>query len=175
LLWHLPISQWGRFGLCFVAIVAFGLLLIWPEGRRVRELDRRREALRERIRSQEMLYPLYQAHVIEIQRLKQYRIFPAPEPGDSAPSAQEAMAAIRDLLRDHGFSDLMLAPDMAVFNQEKDRLALDIRMNGSFLKLRDLLLSLGRLPAVIHFERLEIREAPDAGEVVDLRVWLLRK
>lgn len=173
--WHLSASQWGRFGGGVVFLAVLGMLLIWPEARRVRELNRQREELRKRIQTQEMLYPLYQAHLMEIQRLKQYRVFPVPAPqkGD-LPSVREAMANIRDRVTAQGFSILLLAPDMAVFNQEEDRMALEVRMSGSFPRLRALLLALGRLSYVVHLERLEVRENPDNGEIIDLRLWLLR-
>lgn len=174
-LWHLSASQWGRFGGGVVFLAVLGGLLIWPEARRVRELHRQREELQERIQTQEMLYPLYQAHLMEIQRLKQYQVFPVPEPKKGGlPTVREAIANIRDRVRAQGFSLLLLSPDMTVFNPEEDRMALEVRMSGSFPQVRELLLALGRLSYVVHLEHLEVRENPDTGETIDLRLWLVR-
>jgi hypothetical protein len=172
--WNLPPARWGRFALCLAAISVFAGTMIWPQTRRIREMDARISELREEIRAQEMLFPLYRVHIADIQRLKGYRLFPVPDLSDGGiPSPGESMTRIRELLGEYGFVVFNLAPDIARLDRREDRLALDIQATGDFLRLRDLLLSLGRLPYVIHFESLEIRESA-ASESIRLRIWILR-
>jgi len=175
LFWNLPVAQWGRFGLCLVVILAFGLLMIWPQVRQGRELANQAARLREEIRAQEMLFPLYEAHLAEIRRLKTLRVLPVPDPRPfEPPPLRKTMAEIRQLALSVGFTGVRLEPDMARLNEEADRLALDVQINGPFRRARDLFLALGRLPQVLHFESVEIRKAPEGKESIQIRVWLRR-
>ena len=173
--WNLSVAQWGRFGLCLAVILAFGLLMIWPQVRLGRELANEAERLREDIRTQEMLFPLYEAHLAEIRRLKTLRALPVPEPrAFEPPPVREALMEIRQLALAGGFGEIRLAPDMARLNEDAGRLALDVQMNGPFDKVRELFLALGRLPHVLHFESLEIRKASEGKENIQFRIWLRR-
>jgi Tfp pilus assembly protein PilO len=173
--WNLPAAQWARFGLCLVVILAFGALMIWPQVRQDRELARRAARLREEIRTQEMLFPLYQAHLSEMRRLKALRALPVPDSrAFRPPPVRETLAEIRQLILAGGFDGVRLAPDMARLNEDAGRLALDVQMNGPFHSVRDIFLALGRLPYVLRFERLEIRKAPEGEEIIQFRVWLRR-
>lgn len=167
-------GRWFRFALCLLAILAFGGLIIWPENRRARELDDAVRELRERIRSQEMLFPLYQANIAEIQRLKGFRVLPVPDPaGADPPAVRDAMDGVRRRATDHGFSISAMSPDVPMLNAYDDRLVLEVRMTGPFARLRELFLALGRLPYVVHFESLEVR-GTSGREDIRFRLWLLR-
>jgi hypothetical protein len=173
--WNLPAAQWGRFGLCLVVILAFGMLMIWPQVRQGRELAKEAAALREEIRTQEMLFPLYEAHLSEMRRLKALRVLPVPDPrAFHPPPVRETLTEIRELILAAGFTGVRLSPDMARLNDDTGRLALDVQMDGPFREVRALFLALGRLAYILRFERLEIRKAPGEDEIIQFRVWLLR-
>ncbi|MFP4309148.1 MAG: hypothetical protein ACLFRG_12360 [Desulfococcaceae bacterium] len=175
LFWNLPPAQWGRFGLCLLVILAFGLLMIWPQTREIRELSDEASRLRTQIRTQEMLFPLYEAHLAEIQRLKSLRVLPLPESREGKfSSIRETMSALRAVARETGFAEIRLTPDMARLNEDADRLVLDVQMIGDFGKVRELFLTMGRLPYVLHFERLEVKKSSDGQEIVQFRIWLRR-
>lgn len=175
LFWNLSAAQWGRFGLCLLVILAFGLLMIWPQIREIRELSGEAARLRTQIRTQEMLFPLYEAHLAEIQRLKSLRVLPLPESRrGEVPPIRETMTALRAVARETGFTEIRLAPDMARLNEGTDTLVLDVQMTGDFGKVRELFLTMGRLPYVLHFEKLEVKKSSDGQELVQFRIWLRR-
>lgn len=173
--WNLPVAQWARLGLCLVVILAFGVLMIWPQVRQGRELAHQAAQLREEIRTQEMLFPLYEAHLSEIRRLKELRVLPVTDArAFNPPPVRETLTEIREVILAAGFKEVRLAPDMARLNDDGGRLALDVQMNGSFHAVRELFLALGRLPYILRFERLEIGKAPGGEEIIQFRVWLRR-
>jgi hypothetical protein len=175
LFWNLPVAQWGRFGLCLLVILAFGMLMIWPQIRETRELAGEAARLKAEIRTQEMLFPLYEAHLAEMRRLKSLRVLPAPESREGeVPPIQETMTSLRAVVQESGFSEVQLAPDMARLNDDTDTLVLDVQMTGEFGNVRELFLAMGRLPFVRHFETLEVRKSPDGREVIQFRIWLRR-
>jgi hypothetical protein len=165
-----------NFLLCFGGIVAFILLVVFPNHMMLVRLDERIEAISARIDEQEILHPFFKKLLKNVRRKQK---FEWPFPGKDARSINEhadiisvirEMAISKNLILDEIKQDL---PSLILGSRYQ---MLDMSLKGRLADIRRFLIEIISLPQTRQTERIEIRTVQNSRDRrLNLKIWFVQK
>ena len=132
--------------ICLLGIVIFALVGIFPNSAAMDTLEADIAELNTKVQTQELLFPVYQKLIKEVTEKIPSKL-PLPEKSESA---QDDLGRINEMFSklakesDVNFSSA--APDAISYLENTEHLTMNVNFSGDFFKLRQLLLSVCRLP-----------------------------
>lgn len=162
------------FSVSGVVILVVIFLMIYPDYRATVLLDKNIKDLNTKIETQKMLSPLFQKLLTEIDfNVPEGLPFPKDEKL-SQEKAQNIPAIIHGLADGAGLKVVEISSDLDSTLDGSGVLKISVVMRGDFMKFRDLLMALGKLPYLERIERIKIESIEGAKEI-SLKLWLAKE
>ena len=162
------------FALFGVVILVIILLMIYPDYRTLATLDKNIKQLNTKIETQELLFPLFQKMLTEIDlKLPGGGAFPKEEKLTQE-KAERIVSVFYELADKSGLKVVEVSPDVESTLNGSGFLLMNVVVKGDFSELREFLLELGHLPYLEKIEQIKLQNI-DGGKEVRLRVWLVKE
>jgi len=170
----LPSRSVLYFSISGMIILVLVVFMIYPNYRSLKSLDNKIKQMNVQIKSQEILYPLFQRMLKEIQ-FKEPSGLPFPKV-EKLTQAQTAVVSsvFRELADKLGLTVMGVSPDIDSSLDGSGYLLMNVTMNGEFLKIRDLLRQLGKIPYLEHIEQIKLKSVAGSKEI-SFKIWLLKE
>ena len=160
--------------ICAGGLLAFILLVIYPQRTSLAEADMEIQALKARIEEQKILYPVFQ-DLLKKARFKGTAGLPFPEKGRLKRDETDKIASkFRNIAQKSQLTLVDINSDIESLIDNSGYLKLYMVLEGDFFALRNFLLNLGELPYLEHIERIQISSAPKT-KTINLKIWLAQE
>lgn len=141
---------------CLIGLICFLAVAVVPNQRELSSLDDRIEHLSLELRKQEVLSPVFKKLYTQF---KQRRKEPFPEV-KKQPLPQQDIPDITRMLQDaaslSGLRFVAAAPDVNTLKKNSESMRVKFLVEGSFLKLQDLLVQLDTIPYIDRIDGITI-------------------
>jgi hypothetical protein len=153
------------------AILAFGLLAIYPNQKSIAGLRMDIRKLEGQLEQQRILFPLY-SKLVKKEKLKHAMVPPMPERTKLEPRNMDRMPFVFEkMARKNNLELLSVMPDVRSLAEVQGLLSVDARMTGEFSDFRGFLISLGQIPYLEHLETIRIQSVEGVPEF-RIKAWL---
>jgi hypothetical protein len=170
----LPPKSYVNIFICLAGIIAFILLVIYPQYQSQKSMDQEIETLSTRIEEQKILAPLFKDLTTKAQ-VKTPENLPFPERQKlSKEEARKISFAVQAVVQQNNFTVENIVPDVNTLMDGSGFLKLSLVAVGEFFRLRDVLIQLSEIPYLEHFETLEL-ETDDDLIKVSLKLWFAQE
>lgn len=162
------------FALSGVVILVIILLMIYPDYRTLTALDTNIKQLNTKIETQNLLFPLFQKMLTEIDlKLPEGAAFPKEEKLTQE-KAESIVSLFHELAGKSGLKVVEVSPDVDSSLNGSGFVLMNIVVKGDFSKLREFLLELGNLPYLEKIEQIKLKNI-EGGMEVRLKIWLVKE
>lgn len=143
-------------GICVIGMLAFAMVGIFPNMSASRELDEEVAELNQKVRAQELLFPIY------VELIKQYQQ-KAPEGLPLPPDGKIGRSKISELSSqfmavarrsDVNFESAI--PDPISYQEETGQVVMNVSFSGDFFNFRKLLMNICQITFLRSIERMEV-------------------
>ncbi|GBC59120.1 hypothetical protein DENIS_0056 [Desulfonema ishimotonii] len=158
-------------------IIAFVAAFIVPDYRDLVKKNKQIEALNIKIKHQELLFPVYETHLKEINILKKIENQYLGGHGKMSPGQDDADKIPEDITRIallNNFQIRSVQTDIRASDNSTPSLEINIAVVGVFPEFRNFFIQLNELPYIEFTQYIQIRSAEQAEEF-HLKVWASRK
>lgn len=170
-LFNIPGKNISYLLLCGGGIIAFILLAILPAQRSLVRQDHKIAAAKDRLATQEILYPVYTKLQNQLTHKKSMGL-PLPPAGTiTMASIGEFISTFKQMARDSHLQVVGITPDFSSRNTHSDLMSFSIQLRGKFIDLRQLLNATGGVAALRRVEKIQIHAVPGHNEF-HLKLWL---
>ena len=160
--------------ICLAGIVAFILLVIYPQNQSRKSLDHEIERLTTRIEEQKILAPLFK-ELASKAKFKVPNDLPFPERQKlSKEEARQMSFTVQKVIQQNDFTVENIVPDVNSLMDGSGFLKLSLVAIGDFFGLRNVMLQLSEIPYLAHVEQLQV-EAYDDLVKVTLKLWFAQE
>lgn len=160
--------------ICAGGLLAFILLVIYPQQTSLDEADMEIKALKSRIEEQKLLYPVFQ-DLLRQAHFKNTQGLPFPNKARLGRDETVKISSIfQKIARKNHFKLVEIKSNIESLIDSSGYLKIHLVLEGHFFDLRNLLLQLGELPYLEHIERIQIRSAQEK-KIISLNVWLAQE
>lgn len=157
--------------LCAGGILAFVLFAILPAQRSLTQLDQDITAAKVRLKTQEVLYPLYTSLQEQLEQKDDLALpFPVEEAIAMA-SVSDFISSFKKMARESHLKVVNISPNFQSPDKAADRLSCNALLRGKFIDLRQLLEKIGGVAALQQMEEIQVSAAPGYNEI-HLKFWL---
>lgn len=162
------------FALFGVVILVIILLMIYPDYRTLAALDKNIKQLNTKIETHELLSPLFQKMLTEVElKLPEGVAFPKAEKL-SQEKAERIVSVFHELAGKSGIKVVEVSPDVESTLDGSGFVLMNVVVTGDFFKLREFLMELGNLPYLEKIEQIKLQNI-DGGKEVRLKIWLVKE
>lgn len=159
---------------CAVGILAFLLLIILPSEKSAKELDAEIAKLNARIEEQRILTPVFHS-LLKRSKMGPPSDLPVPERTKLTHGDINTISSVfQDIAARHNLILEDIKTDVSSMVQDTGYLAMQLRLNGNFYKIRDFLVDLGSIPSLEHIEEISIRPLKTSREL-EIKLWLAQE
>ena len=170
----LPSRSYINIFICLAGIIAFILLVIYPQRQSRKSLDLEIDRLSTRIEEQKVLAPLFK----ELTSKEQFKIpenLPFPKRKKlTKEEARQLSFTVQKVIQANDFAVENIVPDVNTLMDGSGFLKLSLVAVGDFYQLREVMLQLSEIPYLEHFELLKV-EAFDDLIKVTLKLWFAQE
>lgn len=132
--------------ICLLGITAFTFVAVYPNSSTMKEMDSEIADLNQQVQSQELLYPVYRELIKEVtQPVPTNFQFPVKKKISHSDLAR-INKMFSDLASESGVAFKSAIPDASSYLEDNGHLTLNVTFRGDFFNLRNILLSICRLP-----------------------------
>ncbi len=149
-------SNMTYLAICLSSLLAFFLVGIYPSVSALEEMDAEIEMLRQKVQTQELLFPVYQRLIKEVVRKVPSRLA-VPEKTKMPPNDLVRLNGLFNRLA--GESNVTFSsaiPDASNYLEDKGYLSMKVVFIGDFFNLRRLLLGICQLPYLESIDQIRI-------------------
>lgn len=143
-------------GICAIGMLAFAMVGIFPNMSASRDLDEEITVLQEKVRTQEILFPIYLELVKQFQQ-KAPAELPLPQNGKIGKNKiSELESQFRDVAR---VSDVIFEsaiPDPVSYQEDTGEVVMNVSFSGDFFNFRKLLMNLCKMAYLKSIEQMEV-------------------
>jgi hypothetical protein len=155
---------------CIGGIIAFLLLVIYPNHRELKRLDLEMNQIETRLGEQKVLTPIFN-ELRQQTKIDLPNDLPNPEPGKlSRAETSKITFLIREIVQEHQFVVDSIQPDVETLVGGSGHMRLNLSLRGDFINLRQMLLRLFEIPSLEHVEQLEV-SAGETPQRMRLKLW----
>ena len=156
--------------ICIGGILAFLLLVIYPNHRELQRLDLEMTQIETRLGEQKVLTPIFN----ELRQQTKIDLpddLPNPTPGKlSRAETSKITFLIQEIVQRHQFAVDSIQPDVETLVGGSGHMRLNLSLRGDFLNLRQMLLQLFEIPSLEHVEQIEVL-AGETPRRMHLKLW----
>jgi hypothetical protein len=155
--------------LCTLGLLAFLLLVIYPNYRIMKDYDRQISGLKEEIALRQSLAPLYG------KLIKKVRIAPSTQLTSPEPTSLDIKhpgrltQVFQEIAQTAGLEIESVVPDAQAFKQGSGRIAVDVVFRGDFLSVQPLVHTILEQPFVDRIQGIQIQRM-EKGKWINLSV-----
>ena len=136
----------------------FGLLSIYPNQRSLKILDNEIADYQLQIKAQKILFPLYGDLLKNTTALKIDEKLPFPaKAGIKQNELNKIARNISQVAAQHDFTVNSITPDINTLIDESNYFKVDVSLTGDFMALRQLFITLYKLPYLENFTKIKIK------------------
>lgn len=142
--------------ICMLGIIAFFFVGIFPNKAALSEMDDEINQLRNTVKTQELLFPVYQRLIKEVTTKVPTTL---SLPGQKRLTPAELAAINREFRRLAKENDVVFvnaAPEVTNYFEDVEHLTMRVAYSGDFFNLRNLLLSICQLPWLESIDEMRI-------------------
>jgi hypothetical protein len=162
------------FLICGAGIFVFVLLIIIPAQRISAELDKDIEKLHARIDEQRILKPVFDNLLKQVKRKGPTELPVVKKVKLARGDIREISEQLLGIARDCDLKLRDIQTDVNSLENQDEYLLLHIYATGDFIKFRDFLVELGKIPSLEKIEKIDIRAIENSREF-KLKVWLAQQ
>ncbi len=170
----LPSKSYVNIAICIAGIIAFILLVIYPQNQSRKSLDLEIERLTTRIEEQKILAPLFK----ELTSKGQFKAptdLPFPERKKlTKEEARKISFAIQKVIQQNDFTVENIVPDVNTLMDGSGFLKLSLVALGDFYRLRNVMLQLTEIPYLEHIETFQLETVDDLIKV-NFKLWFAQE
>ena len=156
--------------ICIGGILAFLLLVIYPNYRELNSLELEMTRIETRLGEQKVLTPIFN-ELRQQTKVNLPKDLPNPAPGKlSRAETIKITFLIQEIVQQHQFVVENIQPDVETLVGGSGHMRLNLSLRGDFLKLRQMLLQLFEIPSLEHVEQLEVL-AGETPRRMRLKLW----
>lgn len=148
--------------ICLLGIIALCLVGIWPNAATIKDTDREIEHLKQQVKTQELLYPVYRELIKEATR-KSLSKLPIPET-NKIPRNDLSMVnkSFQKIAKENNVDFESAIPDASSYLEDTGHLVMNVEYSGDFFQFRGLLLGICQLPYLETIEEMILETAKDS-------------
>lgn len=147
--------------ICLLGILALCLVGIWPNAAEIKEANQQIETLKQQVKTQEMLYPVYRELIKEATQKTPLKL-PVPEKNKIPRNDLNLVnKAFLQLAKDNNVTFSSAVPDASSYLEDTGHLVMNVEYSGDFFQLRGLLLGICQLPYLEAMESMTIETQKD--------------
>jgi len=170
----LPSKSYVNIVICIAGIIAFILLVIYPQNQSRKSLDLEIERLATRIEEQKILAPLFKELTSKTQ-FKAPTDLPFPEQKKlSKEEARQISFAVQKVIQQNDFIVENIVPDVNSLMDGSGFLKLSLVAVGDFFQLRNVMLQLSEIPYLDHIETFQLETIDDLIKVT-FKLWFAQE
>ena len=160
--------------ICLLGIIAFFFVGICPNFSALKEMDVEAAQLHDQLKTQEMLFPVYQGLIKEV-TTKVPSQLPLPKKQKLAHNELADMnRKFSRLAQENQVTFLRATPDAANYLDDMGYLSMSVYFAGDFFKLRNLLMSICQLPWLESIDEMRI-ETIDNQKRMEFKIKVAQK
>jgi len=162
------------FALFGVVILVIILVMIYPDHRTLKALDKNIKQLNTKIETQKLLFPLFQKMLTEIDlKLPEGVSFPKKEKLTQE-KTESIVSVFHEMAGKTGLEIVEVSPDVESTLNGSGFLLMNVVVKGDFFKLREFLLELENLPYLEKIEQIKLQTI-EGGKEGRLKIWLVKE
>lgn len=170
----LPARSIAFLFICAGGLLAFILLVIYPQQISLDEADMEIMALKGRIEEQKILYPVF-LDLLRKARFKGTEGLPFPKRDRLKRDETVKIPTIFQQIAQKNHLKLVdIKSDIDSLVDSSGFLKINLELEGNFFDLRSFMLQLGELPYLEHIEQIQVRSAHEI-KTVHLKIWLAQE
>ncbi len=170
----LPSKSYLNIAICIAGIIAFILLVIYPQNQSQKSLDLEIEQLTTRIEEQKILAPLFKELTSKAQ-LKAPIDLPFPKRKKlTKDEARQISFAVQKVIQQNDFTVENIVPDVNTLMDGSGFLKLSLVAVGDFFRLRNVMLQLTEIPYLEHIETFQLDTLDDLIKV-NFKLWFAQE
>ena len=153
-------------GICMLSIIAFFFVGIYPNLKSLDEVDEEIGALNHKVRTQELLYPVYLRLLAEITHRSPTKL---PIPKSHKISTNDLTGinkAFMDIANENNATFISAVPDASNYLEDMGYLTLNVSFAGDFFDLRSLLLAVCRLPYLEAIDQMQMETVNEKKRLI---------
>ena len=148
-----------------MGVLALCLVGIWPNSEALKESDEEIAQLKQQVKIQEMLYPVYRELIKEATQKSPEKL-PVPEtskiPRNNLSEANEAFIKIA---QENNVTFASAVPDASSYLEDTGHLIMNVEYDGDFFQLRGLLLKICQLPFLESIEEMTLEASKETRRI----------
>lgn len=149
-------SNFLYLGLCFIGIIAFLLVGIYPNLKAIDEIDEEISLLKQKAQEQELLYPVFQKLLVEITHKIPTKLTIPEKRKISHNDLSHINSTFLSLASKNKVSFVHAIPDASNYLEDKGFLTMNVAFTGDFFNFRNLILDICYLPYLESIEKMQI-------------------
>ncbi len=146
-------------------LIGFAAFIVYPDFRKIQQIEKNIESVKKKISEQETLYRQYRMYMDEIHKLDKINYFNfSVSIGPEKCSISEFLDTAEKISKEHGFA---FDREASGINHLPDRVVLPCSITGDFDKLRNVLIDFGKISCLEGIDEIWIVPAgniPDAEQ-----------
>lgn len=155
-------------------VLLFILLSIFPNYLAYSNINHEISALQNQIEEQKLLSPIF-SDLTEKTKFKDPENLPFPRKARLSQNETGNIAAIiQKIIQQNDFNLISILTDVGGLLEDSGTLKVSIEMTGEFMNLRDMILQLGALPYLEHFEFVRI-DSHSETQQIQLKIWIAQE
>jgi hypothetical protein len=159
--------------ICTASIAAFFLVGIYPNSRSMDQLEESIVDLSAKVKDQELLYPVYQELIKQVQQ-KIPKELPVPaQKKISRDALGNINGVFMEIAKQSQVTFENAVPDPSSYLEEGGLLTINVRFSGDFFHFRELIFDLCRLPYLDSIDQMQI-ESVDNMKRIALKLRLIQ-
>jgi hypothetical protein len=143
--------------LCALGLVAFLILVIYPNDRTLSKYDRQISDLKREIALRQALAPLYKRLVEKLQIVPPNQLVTQEKTTLDIENTGRLTQIFQEIATETNLSLESVIPDAQAFNQITGQLLVEVVFRGDFLNVQPLINTIGKRSYVDHIRRLQVR------------------
>lgn len=165
--------------ICSTGILAFYLLIIFPDQKTSAYLDTQAERTNLQIEKQKVFAPIYRKFKEILDQSMQINNLELPLPKKTKLDQNDTymiQPILEDMIIKSHLKVERIEPDVTTIIEDSELLKIDLSLTGDFSDFRTFLIMLGeKIPSLEYIERIKIQRVKGTKQLwLDLRIWLAR-
>ena len=157
--------------ICGFGVLAFILLGIYPNQKKLASLDKETNKISGQIEKHKILFPLYKNLLDEVRR-KDLDVLPFPKKTKFAPDKTDRITFVfREIAKKSNLEVVSVAPDVKSMDNEAGLLLINTSLKGDFFSFRKFLIELGKVSYLERIEEIQVQAAQGFKEF-RAKIWL---
>jgi len=160
--------------ICGSGILVFVLLIIIPTQKTSAELDRDIEKLNTRLDEQRILKPVFDSLLKQVKNKGPTELPATKKVKLARGDIKKLSARLLEIARRYDLELRDIQTDVNALENNGEYLLIRVHATGEFIKFRDFLVDLGKIPSFEHIEVIQIRAIENSREF-KLKIWLAQQ